>query len=69
MADMLDRLLARGEARGEARGIVMGEARGEARGRLSAAQNLAKSQNWSLEKAMEAIGLSPAEQRELRAML
>lgn len=53
---------------GLSQGIAIGESRGKLSGKLLAAQNLAKSQNWSLKKAMEAIGLTAEEQEQLQAL-
>lgn len=77
MCEVLDRIEARGEAigeaRGEARGREIGEARGKAIGRekvlLVSVKNLMKSTKWTAEQAMDAMGISADEQKELKSKL
>ena len=53
-----------GEKIGEARGAARGAARGEARGIVETYQEFGKSQEETMEKLMDKLGVSEAEAKE-----
>ncbi len=61
VCEVLDRIEARGEVRGEQRGKLNTW--------LVAVRNLVESTKWTVDQAMEALGIPAAEQKEIKAKL
>ena len=73
MCEVLDRVEAKGEAKGiaigEAKGIAIGEAKGIDKARLESIKNLMKNVGWTIQQAMDALGIPKSEQSRYVAKL
>ena len=65
MCEVLDRA----EAKGEAKGIDIGEAKGIDKARLESIKNLMKNVGWTIQQAMDALGIPKSEQSKYIAEL
>ena len=65
MCEVLDRV----EAKGEAKGIAIGEAKGIDKARLESIKNLMKNVGWTIQQAMDALGIPKSEQSRYIAKL
>ena len=69
MCEVLDRVEANGIAIGEAKGIAIGEAKGIDKARLESIKNLMKNVGWTIQQAMDALGIPKSEQSKYIAEL
>ena len=69
MCEVLDRVEANGIAIGEAKGIAIGEAKGIDKARQESIKNLMKNVGWTIQQAIDALGIPKSEQSKYVAKL